>query len=59
MSQGPIPPSILFSYADRFVLIGTLEEFMKIIFAMDNVYLKHTSDERAKESKRAKQTAKR
>lgn len=55
MTSGPIPPSIMFTYADRYTLIGSLEEFIQVICGMDDLYLKHQSDERAKEAQRSKQ----
>ncbi len=51
--MGPIPPSAMYSYADRFSLIGSFEEFMQVICSMDDVYLKYHSDERKKEQQRA------
>jgi len=47
-----IPPSILFNYADRFELIGSLEEFIKVVCSMDDIYLKYQSDENKKRQQR-------
>ena len=59
MSNGPIPPSAMYEYADRFGLIGTLEEFIGVMCALDDIYLKHMSDERKRVNERNKSKPKR
>lgn len=55
MAQGPIPMTSMFRYIDRYTLIGSDEEFISVITEMDNIAMKHASDEKAKENRKMSQ----